>query len=110
MKVSEVRLTLINSETAFKAIGSFTLDEAFVVKGVRVVENKNGQNFVSFPSREKQDGTYEDVAFPLSKELYAEITGAVLNEYQKLSETKVQEQAPEPEPTPAKKPRKPKSR
>ena len=95
MKVSEVRLNLINSTTAVKAIGSFSLDDAFAVRGVRVMEDKNGKNFVAFPSREKQDGSYEDIAFPLSKELYADITGAILKEYQQMMEKQTQEQSQE---------------
>ena len=95
MKVSEVRLNLINSTTAVKAIGSFCLDDAFAVRGVRVMEDKNGKNFVAFPSREKQDGSYEDIAFPLSKELYADITGAILKEYQQMVEKQTQEQSQE---------------
>lgn len=86
MNVSEVRLNLINSSTAVKAIGSFALDDAFAVRGVRVMEDKKGNHFVAFPSREKQDGSYEDIAFPLSKELYAEITGAILKEYKQMVE------------------------
>ena len=95
MKVSEVRLNLINSTTAVKAIGSFSLYDAFAVRGVRVMEDKNGKNFVAFPSREKQDGSYEDIAFPLSKELYADITGAILKEYQQMVEKQTQEQSQE---------------
>ena len=95
MKVSEVRLNLINSTTAVKAIGSFSLDDAFAVRGVRVMEDKNGRNFVAFPSREKQDGSYEDIAFPLSKELYADINGAILKEYQQMVEKQTQEQSQE---------------
>lgn len=95
MKVSEVRLNLINSTTAVKAIGSFSLDDAFAVRGVRVMEDKNARNFVAFPSREKQDGSYEDIAFPLSKELYADITGAILKEYQQMVEKQTQEQSQE---------------
>ena len=95
MNVSEVRLNLINSTTAVKAIGSFSLDDAFAVRGVRVMEDKNGKNFVAVPSREKQDGSYEDIAFPLSKELYANITGAILKEYQQLVEKQSQEQTQE---------------
>ena len=95
MKVSEVRLNLINSTTAVKAIGSFSLDDAFAVRGVRVMEDKNGKNFVAVPSREKQDGSYEDIAFPLSKELYADITGAILKEYQQMVEKQTQAQSQE---------------
>lgn len=92
MQVSEVRLNLLNSNTAVKAIGSFALDDSFAVRGVRVMKDKHGHNFVAFPSREKQDGSYEDIAFPLSKELYATITGAVLEEYKQQVEKQEQKQ------------------
>ena len=65
MQVSEVRLNLLKTDNAVKAIGSFALDGAFAVRGVRVMEDKNGRNFVAFPSREKADGSYEDIAFPI---------------------------------------------
>lgn len=92
MQVSEVRLNLLKTDTAVKAIGSFALDGAFAVRGVRVMEDKNGHNFVAFPSREKQDGSYEDIAFPLSKELYATITGAIIDEYKQQVEKQEQAQ------------------
>lgn len=95
MEVTEVRLNLLKTENAVRAIGSFSLDNSFAVRGVRIMEDKNGHNFVAFPSREKADGSYEDLAFPLSKELYASITGAILDEYQKQVEKQNQEQTQE---------------
>ena len=95
MEVSEVRLNLIKTENAVKAIGSFSLDNAFAVRGVRVMEDKNGHNFVAFPSREKADGSYEDLAFPLSKELYVSITGSIIEEYKKQVEKQSQEMTQE---------------
>ena len=56
------------------------------------MEDKNGRNFVAFPSREKSDGSYEDIAFPLSKDLYAHITGAIIEEYKAQVEKQEQEQ------------------
>lgn len=84
MQVTEVRLSINNSNTAVKAVGSFVLDDAFAIRGVRVMEDKMGNIFVAFPSREKQDGSYEDIAFPLSKELYANITGTIIKEYKQM--------------------------
>ena len=92
MQLSEVRLNLLKTDNAVKAIGSFSLDGAFAVRGVRVMEDKNGRNFVAFPSREKADGSYEDIAFPLSKELYASITGAIIEEYKQQVEKQEQTQ------------------
>ena len=95
MEVTEVRLNLIKTDSAVRAIGSFSLDGAFAVRGIRVMEDKNGHNFVAFPSREKVDGSYEDIAFPLSKELYASITGAIIDEYKNQVEKQAQEQSQE---------------
>lgn len=95
MEVTEVRLNLLKTENAVRAIGSFSLDNSFAVRGVRVMEDKHGHKFVAFPSREKTDGSYEDIAFPLSKELYASITGAILVEYQNQVEKQSQEQTQE---------------
>lgn len=92
MQVTEVRLNMLKTENAVKAIGSFSLDGAFAVRGVRVMEDKNGHNFVAFPSREKVDGSYEDIAFPLSKELYGTITGAIIDEYKQQVEKQEQNQ------------------
>lgn len=101
MKVSDVRLNVLNTDNGVKAIGSFSLDNEFAIRGIRVMEDKNGRNFVAFPSRQKADGTYEDVAFPLSKELYAEVTEAILNEYKQKVEEK-QEKSKEQDETPIK--------
>ena len=92
MEVTEVRLNLLKTENAVRAIGSFSLDNSFAVRGVRIMEDKHGHKFVAFPSREKQDGSYEDIAFPLSKELYATITGAIIDEYKQMVEKQSQEQ------------------
>ena len=95
MDVSEVRLNLLKTDNAVKAIGSFALDGMFAVRGVRVLESKDGHNFVAFPSREKAHGEYEDIAFPLSKELYGKITDAIINEYQAQVEKQSQDQKEE---------------
>lgn len=109
MEVKDVRVTLLNSDSGLKAIGSFSLDGAFAVRGIRIMEDKNGRNFVAFPSREKSNGEYEDIAFPLNKDLYHAITDAMINEYKSLlSETPAKdenkettkEEAVNPEDTP----------
>ncbi len=84
MEVTDIRLGLATREGGTKAFGSFSLDGAFAIRGIRVMEDKNGKNFVAFPSREKSNGEYEDIAFPLSKELYHKIEDAVVAEYQKV--------------------------
>jgi len=81
MEINDIRLNLTHKEGATKAFGSISLDGQFAVRGLRVMEDKNGNNFVSMPSRQKGDGTYEDVCFPLNKEFYHQIQDAVIARY-----------------------------
>lgn len=73
-----------------KAMASITLDDAFVVSGLKVMDGAKGL-FVQMPSQKglDKDGNvkYYDTAFPLSKELRGEINNVVLDAYQgKLNE------------------------
>lgn len=82
MKVTDVRLKSLEDKGRLKAVGSITLDDAFVVNGVSVIEGSKGL-FVSLPSTKGNDDKYHDTAYPLSKELRDEIHHAVMGEYQK---------------------------
>ena len=90
MTIEDIRLNLTHKEGATKAFGSISLDGQFAVRGLRVMEDKNGRNFVSMPSRQKGDGTYEDVCFPLNKEFYHEIQDAVITRYNEINELEQQ--------------------
>ncbi len=86
MEITDIRMNLLDNAGGVKAIGSFSLDNAFAVRGMRVMEDKRGRNFVAFPSRERANGDYEDIAFPLSKEFYHEITDAIIKEFNRKKE------------------------
>ena len=82
MNVTNVKLKGLEDKGKLKAIGSITLDDAFVVTGVSVFEGPNGL-FVALPSVKGSDGKYHDSAYPLSKELRDEISRTVMGEYRR---------------------------
>lgn len=84
MQVTEVRLTKAPPEDSCLAYGSVTFDGDFVVCGIRVLKNKEGDLFVGFPSRKNQKGEYKDICFPMTSNLREDITIGVLGEYEKL--------------------------
>ena len=86
MEITDIRMNLLDNAGGVKAIGSFSLDNSFAVRGMRVMEDKKGRNFVAFPSRERANGDYEDIAFPLSKEFYHQITDAFMKEFHRKQE------------------------
>jgi len=63
-----------------KAIVSVTIDDAFVIHDVKVVEGQSGL-FVAMPSRKMPDGDYRDIAHPINSESRAMISQHVLEAY-----------------------------
>jgi stage V sporulation protein G len=82
MIVTDVRMRKVLSEGKMKAIVSITLDNAFVVHDVKVVDGQNGL-FVAMPSRKTPTGEFRDIAHPISQEARDMIQEKVLETYQR---------------------------
>jgi len=64
-----------------KAFASIILNNAFIVKDLKIIEGHNGR-FVAMPSRRGKDGIFRDVAHPLNQETRDVIEKAVLSAYE----------------------------
>ena len=84
MEITEVRLTL-RQEERLKAFVSITFDNAFVVRGLKVIDGNTGL-FVAMPSRRRKDGEFRDIAHPINNETRQMIEDAVLSEYERQLE------------------------
>jgi stage V sporulation protein G len=80
VEITEVRITLRNEEK-LKAFASITFDNAFVVRGLKVINGSQGY-FVSMPSRRKKDGTFQDLAHPICNDLRKKIEDRVLDAFE----------------------------
>lgn len=81
MKITEVRINLVkDSESTLEAFASITIDDEFVVKGLRVVAGRNGE-FVAYPASKGADDNYYENAFPLNKDTRDYISDEVLNAF-----------------------------
>ncbi len=80
MKVTDVRLRKIDADGRMKALVSITLDEAFVIHDLRVIEGNSGL-FVAMPSKRTPDGEFRDIAHPINSEMRQEIQQAVMKVY-----------------------------
>jgi stage V sporulation protein G len=81
MNITDVRLKKIVTEGKMKAIASITIDDAFVVRDIRVIEGQNGL-FVAMPSRKTPEGEFRDIAHPITPEARELIQSAILKEYE----------------------------
>jgi stage V sporulation protein G len=88
MKVTEVRISLRN-EDRLKAYATITLDDCFVIRGLKVIRGDKGL-FVAMPSRKLPDGTHKDTAHPINNETRDYIQSTVLKEYEDQLEKAIQ--------------------
>jgi stage V sporulation protein G len=80
VKITDVKISLRNEER-LKAFANITFDDEFVVRGLKVIEGNNGY-FVSMPSRQRPDGTYQDIAHPINNEMRTRLEEVVLKAYE----------------------------
>lgn len=91
MQITEVRISL-RDEDRLKAFANVTFDEEFVVRGLKVIAGNNGF-FVSMPSRQRPDGTYQDIAHPINNDMRTRLETAVIEAYQQ--ELSASQESPE---------------
>jgi len=78
-KIEVSRLHKLEGDGKLKAFVDIAFD-GFVVKGLRVVEGKNGL-FVGMPRQQAKNGQWYNQSYPLNKEIQQEITEIVLKAY-----------------------------
>jgi stage V sporulation protein G len=82
MDITEVNINL-RDEDKLKAFVNITFDDVFVVRGLKVIAGKDGL-FVCMPSRKLEDGTYKDIAHPITNEFRQNLEAKILEEYRRL--------------------------
>ena len=89
MDITEVRVKLRNEER-LKGFVNVTFDDAFVVRGMKVISGNDGY-FVAMPSRVRPDGTHQDIAHPVTVEMRKLIEEKVLEAYESALEAHAKE-------------------
>lgn len=84
MNITDVRMKVINNETKMKAVASITIDGAFVVHDIRVIDGEKGL-FVAMPSKKDADGTHRDICHPVNQETRTAIKELVLSKYEEIT-------------------------
>jgi len=79
VQITEVKLTIRNEER-LKGFANITFDNAFVVRGLKIISGNRGL-FVSMPSKRRSDGTFQDIAHPINAEMRSMIENTVLDAY-----------------------------
>ena len=83
MRITDVRVRKVEGETRLKGVASITIDEAFAVHELRIIEGNEGL-FVAMPSRKAADGTFRDIAHPINVEARKMVEDVVLEAFNNL--------------------------
>ena len=75
------RINKLEGEGTAKAFCDVAVNGSFLIKGIKVIEGKNGL-FVSMPREQGKDGNWYDTVVPLSKEARQQMSQVVLEAYQ----------------------------
>ncbi len=93
MNITEVRISL-RDDAKLKAFASITLDNCFVVRGLKIIEGKSG-TFVAMPSRRRKDGEFQDIAHPINNEARAVMERMILKAYREEMENSAVTEPPD---------------
>lgn len=80
MEITEVRVTL-RDEERLKGFANVTFDNAFVIRGMKIIQGNEGF-FVAMPSRKRPNGSYQDIAHPVNREMRRLIEEKVIEAYE----------------------------
>lgn len=96
MKV-KATVYLVESTNNIKATASITIEDCFVVKGIKIIEGRNGL-FSTMPNRKTPTGEYKDICFPITAEARTIINDEILKAYyEKLGQQEEQNFIPNDE-------------
>ncbi len=81
LEITEIRITL-RDDDKLRGFASITLDNKFVVRGLKVIEGANGL-FVAMPNRKRRDGSFQDIAHPINAKTRNWMENKIIAEYKK---------------------------
>ncbi len=85
MQITDIRIRKVDKDGKMKAVVSITIDDAFVVHDIKIIEGEKGL-FIAMPSRKASDGEYRDIAHPINSGTREKIQKMILEKYDEVLE------------------------
>lgn len=84
MNITDVKV-FIRESNQLKAFVNIVIDDAFIIRNIKVIEGQNGL-FVAMPSRRVSTGEYRDIAHPINTETRNQIEKIIIDKYKEVLE------------------------
>ena len=96
MNIADRRIRKTYHDARLKALVSVTIDGDLAVHDIKVIQGPE-RLFVAMPSRKDENGTFRDIAHPITSQARKALEGAILEAYDRyLEELDRQEEPPPP--------------
>ena len=96
MNITDIRIRKTYHDARLKALVSVTIDGDLAVHDIKVIQGPE-RLFVAMPSRKDENGTFRDIAHPITSQARKALVGAILEAYDRyLEELDRQEEPPPP--------------
>ena len=83
MNITDVKIKLWNSKGKIKGFADIVIGNDFKITGLKIIDGSKGL-FVGMPSKkDPKNDTYNDIAYPLTKEAKKELNDAVIEAFKK---------------------------
>ncbi len=86
MEITEIKIFPFEPgdlQKNLKAYGEITVDDALIIKGIKIFEKENGGIFITFPAIQGKDKTFHDIVIPKTPNIKSQIRDAVVGAYKK---------------------------
>jgi stage V sporulation protein G len=83
MQITEVRVYPVD-EDELRGYASITMDDCWMIRDLKILRNDSGGLYVAMPNRKQRDGTYREIAYPITAEARAMIEEAILTTYRAI--------------------------
>jgi stage V sporulation protein G len=80
MEITEVKVRLWDDKR-LRALVTIVFEDCFVVRNIKVIEGRDQRLFVAMPSRRQADGSYVDIAHPITREFRREMESTILSTF-----------------------------
>ncbi len=94
MKITDVRVRVLGTESRLKGVATITFNDSFVVHDIKIIEGETGV-FIAMPSKKMPNGSYRDIAHPINSETRKEIEEHILAKYEEVLSNPEQEELDE---------------
>jgi stage V sporulation protein G len=86
MEITEVKIFPFEPgdlQKNLKAYAEITVDDALILRGIKIFEKENGGIFITFPAIQGKDKTFHDIVIPKTPDIKSQIRDAVVGAYKK---------------------------